>query len=109
MEKKVIQIENIEASELLSRFDKLEGIITSLCTQPQPAVTGNITRREVAQLFGISLVTVNDWTNKGILTAYKIGNKVFYKCVEVENALVRKRGRYVQQSKLKEKIIGRVS
>jgi excisionase family DNA binding protein len=96
----VIQIENIEAGELLTRLDKLEGAITALCTQPQPTATDTatdyITRREVARLFGISLVTVHDWTNKGILTAYKIGNKVFYKRVEVENALVRKGGRYVQ-------------
>ncbi|MDR2824833.1 MAG: helix-turn-helix domain-containing protein [Prevotellaceae bacterium] len=95
-----IFIENLEAGELLTRLEKLEGAITALCTQPQPTatdtVTDYITRREVAQLFGISLVTVHDWTNKGILTAYKIGNKVFYKRVEVENALVRKGGRYVQ-------------
>jgi len=100
MVQKVIQIENLEAGELLTRLEKLENAITALCTQPQPMATDTatdyITRREVARLFGISLVTVHDWTNKGILTAYKIGNKVFYKHVEVENALVRKGGRYVQ-------------
>lgn len=100
MTKNVIQIENIEADELLNRLDKLEGAISALCTQPQPTVpetgTDYITRKEVARLFRVSIVTVHDWTNKGILTAYKIGNKVFYKRCEVESALVQKGGKYVQ-------------
>jgi excisionase family DNA binding protein len=98
--KSIVQIENLEADKLLERLEKLEGAITALCTQQQPmaiaTATDYMARNEVARLFGISLVTVHDWTNKGILTAYKIGNKVFYKRVEVENALVRKGGRYVQ-------------
>ena len=100
MTKKVIQIENIEADDLFNRLDKLEGAISALCVQSQPTVpktgTDYITRKEVARLFKISLVTLHDWTEKGILTAYKIGNKVFYKRVEVESALVQKGGKYVQ-------------
>ncbi|MDO5665137.1 MAG: helix-turn-helix domain-containing protein [Bacteroidia bacterium] len=100
MTKNVIQIENIEATELLTRLDKLEGAISALSNQPQPTTpdtgTDYITRKEVARLFRVSVVTVHDWTNKGILTAYKIGNKVFYKRPEVENALVQKGGKYVR-------------
>jgi excisionase family DNA binding protein len=100
MVKQVIQIENLEAIDLLNRLDKLEGAINALCTQPQPTApdtgTGYITRKEVARLFKVSVVTVHDWTKKGILTAYKIGNKVFFKRCEVENALVQKGGKYVQ-------------
>lgn len=101
MSKTLLQIENIEADELFNRLDKLEGAIYALSNQPQstasgPAQTGYITRREVASLFKISLVTVNDWTQKGILTAYKIGNRVFYKRPEVEASLVQKGGKYVR-------------
>ncbi len=100
MTKSIIQIENIEADELFTRLDKLEGAITALSTQPQPNTpetgTDYITRKEVARIFRVSVVTVHDWTNKGILTAYKIGNKVFYKHHEVEKALVQKGGKYVQ-------------
>jgi excisionase family DNA binding protein len=99
MVKQVIQIENLEAADLLNRLDKLEGVIFALCTQPQPAantVTDYITRKEVARLFKVSVVTVHDWTKKGVLTAYKIGNKVFFKRGEVESALVQKGGKNVQ-------------
>jgi len=95
MTKQIVQIENIEAGELLTRLDKLEGAIYALSTQPQNAAkkaSEYITRREVAQLFKISLVTVHDWTTKGLLIAYKIGNRIFYKQSEVEAALVQKGG-----------------
>lgn len=99
MTKTVLQIESIEATELFTRLDKMESAINALSNQPQSTVqetqTDYITRREVANLFKISLVTVNDWTNKGILTAYKIGNRVYYKRTEVNEALVKKGGKYV--------------
>jgi len=63
MTKQILQIENIEATDLLTRLDKLEGAITALCLQPKPIATETgtdyITRREVAKLFKISLVTVH--------------------------------------------------
>jgi len=99
MTKNVIQIENIEADELINRLDKLEGAITALCSQPQKEAqppTDYITRKEVAKIFKITLTTVNDWTNKGILIAYKVANRVYYKQSEVEAALTQKRGKYVR-------------
>lgn len=101
MTKKVLQIENIEADDLLTRFDKLEDAIYALISQPKDkeqsflGLSEYLSRKEVASLFKISLVTVHDWTQKGILTAYKIGNKVLYKEVDVKQALVQKRGHYV--------------
>jgi len=44
-------------------------------------------------MFAISLVTVNEWRKKGILKAYKIGNRVYFKRNEVEAALVEIKGR----------------
>lgn len=97
MTKTVLQIESIEADELLNRLERIESAITALSYKPQSRATDitqseYITRREVANLFKITLTTVHDWTRKGILQAYKIGNKVFYKRFEVENALVKKGG-----------------
>lgn len=97
MNKTILQIENIEAGEILNRLDRMESAINALNTKPQTAATDTTqseytTRREVAKLFKISLVTVHDWTKKGILQAYKIGNKVYYKRLEVEKALVKKGG-----------------
>jgi len=48
-----------------------------------------ITRNEVREILSISLVTVDKWTKKGILIAYRIGNKKRFKRDEVENALTK--------------------
>lgn len=99
MTKTVLQIESIEATDLITRLDRMESAIAALSetpTTPAPAEStpGYITRREVANLFKITLVTVHDWTRKGLLTAYKIGNRVYYKRTEVEGALTKKGGLY---------------
>jgi len=51
--------------------------------------TNWITRKEVAEILSISLVTVDDWTKRAILTAYRIGNKKRFKRHEVESALTK--------------------
>ena len=92
--KTVVQIESIEASYLFDRLDRIEAAINALSVQPTKTETKPetvyITRRQVAEFFKITLVTVHDWTKKGILTAYKIANRVYYKRVEVERALMKK-------------------
>lgn len=98
MTKTVLQIESIEANDLINRLDRMESAITALSGSPQQTapeiLSGYITRREVAKLFQISLVTVHDWTKKGILQAYKIANRVYYKQSEVESSLTKKGGLY---------------
>lgn len=46
-----------------------------------------LTRYDIAKLFSISLPTVHNWTNQGILKSYQIGGRVYYKSNEVESAL----------------------
>lgn len=50
--------------------------------------TEYLTRREVANLLGVNLTTLNNWTRKGILKSYGIGGRVYYKRNEVENAII---------------------
>ncbi len=47
-----------------------------------------LTVKDVADLFHISIATVNNWRREGILFAYQIGGKVFFKRSEIENSLV---------------------
>ena len=47
-----------------------------------------ITRKETAQLLGISLPTLNEYSKDGIIPAYRIGSRVRYKKNEVLEALV---------------------
>ena len=49
--------------------------------------TAYLSRREVKQMLGINLTTLNNWTKKGILTAYGIGGRIYYKRHEVEEAI----------------------
>jgi hypothetical protein len=46
-----------------------------------------LSRHEVKQMLGINLATLNNWTKKGILTAYGIGGRIYYKRHEVEEAI----------------------
>src|SRR5210317_1109297 len=47
-----------------------------------------LTVKDVADLFQISVATVNNWRREGILIAYQIGGKVFFKRSEIGNSLV---------------------
>lgn len=42
-----------------------------------------ITRKETAQLFKVSLVTIHDWINNGIIKPYKLGNRTYFKYSEL--------------------------
>ena len=42
-----------------------------------------LTRNETKDLLKVSLVTIHQWTNKGILKAYKFGNKTYYSRKEI--------------------------
>ncbi|AEL26099.1 helix-turn-helix domain-containing protein [Cyclobacterium marinum] len=46
-----------------------------------------LTRREMADKLKISLVTLNDWTKRGIIQSYLIGGRVLYKEREIEASL----------------------
>ena len=78
-----IQIQGINAETLLQRFSDLENQIKALQSQPQPPSEKLITRDETAKLLGVSIVTVHNWIKSGILTAYRVGNKVRFKESEV--------------------------
>ena len=71
----------------------LEGVklqLEQLKTHFQPVEpTEYLTRVEVSKLLKIGLSSVHGWTKKGILTAYQIGGRVYYKRSEVETAIVK--------------------
>jgi len=45
--------------------------------------TEYLTRSEVAQLLKVDLSTIHNWTKKGKIKAYGIGNRVYYKRHEI--------------------------
>lgn len=46
-----------------------------------------LTRKETADKLKISLVTLNDWTKRGMIQSYLIGGRVLYKETEIEKSL----------------------
>jgi excisionase family DNA binding protein len=47
-----------------------------------------LTRSEVAEMLKCDLSTVHNWTVKGKLKKYCIGNRTYYKRAEVESAII---------------------
>ena len=48
-----------------------------------------LTRQEVAEMLKIDLSTVHNWTKKGKLNSYGIGNRVYYMRSEVEQSFIK--------------------
>lgn len=46
-----------------------------------------LTRKETAELFHVSLVTINEWQNNGTLKLYKMGNRSYFKYSELLETL----------------------
>jgi excisionase family DNA binding protein len=99
MNKQILQIENISAEnfkkEIISDFtNALKGF-----ANPSQSLDSNIllNRQETADLLGISLVSLWEWTRKDIIPAYRIGNKVRYKKNEVLDSL-KKMNQFKNQS-----------
>ena len=60
-----------------------------LKAEPAPDPDELITRKEAAQYLGLSLPTLHEYTQRGILTAYRIGTRVRYRRGELSNALLK--------------------
>ncbi len=50
--------------------------------------TEYLTRNEVKEMLKIDLSSVHNWTKKGKLKSYGIGNRIYYKREEVEQAII---------------------
>lgn len=90
MQKNATLIHEITYEELLSLFEGLQNQISELKQSFEPkAPTEYLTRNEVAEMLKCDLSTLWNWAKKGKLIPYGIGNRVYYKRSEVENAICR--------------------
>lgn len=85
----LIQVTPTELAELISENVKiqLQELFIELQSKSQNDSTEFLTRKETAELFKVSLVTIHDWSNNGILKAYKLGNRTYFKRTELLEAL----------------------
>ena len=46
-----------------------------------------LTRKETAQILGVSLVTIHAWTKTGLINGYRIGTRIRFKESEIMESL----------------------
>lgn len=52
-----------------------------------PPESEYISRKTTAQILGISLPTLNDWSKRGLIPSYRIASRIRYKKDEVLNSV----------------------
>jgi excisionase family DNA binding protein len=89
-ENNITQVHGITPQQLrdnlLNGFKtELKEIVLNFQPEKQPEY---LTRKEVAVILKVSLVTLTDWNKKGVLKPYRLGNLIRYKRVELDQALI---------------------
>jgi excisionase family DNA binding protein len=78
----------IERTALRSALKTLELFKKELKADP-PQPTEYLTRQELKDLLKVDLSTIHNWTKRGKINAYGIGNRVYFKRSEVDAMLVK--------------------
>ncbi len=86
---KTIQITEVTIDELADKVSdrlllKIEMYLKELA---KPKNNKLLTRKEVAEMLRVSLVTVGVWSKVGILNPIRMGNRIFFKEQEILNTL----------------------
>lgn len=87
---KVTQVFGITPSELKQDIiNDVRAELKTIAQNFQPIKPPEyLTRKEVADILKVSLVTLTDWNKKGILKPYRLGNLIRYKTNEIDQALI---------------------
>lgn len=75
----------LKESILLDVRTELKEIVLNFQPKRQPEY---LTRKEVAKILKVSLVTLSDWNKKGVIKPYRLGNLIRYKTTEIEESLI---------------------
>jgi len=90
MVKHITQIEGISSTEFLNEISELKEALQLLTKNNQTNPSSDfITRQETAEILNVSLSTLLNWRKAGIITAYRIGNKIRYKKSEILDSLTK--------------------
>ena len=87
---KNIMIENASIEELVSEIEEIVRQVIEACElTAQNDSEQVLTRKETSELLQVSLVTLNKWNKLGVLPAYSVGTRVYYKWTDVQNSMKR--------------------
>ena len=77
---------------VLEKLSLIEKELEAIKKNYQPIAPEELmTRHETAAYLKVSLTALWDWNKKGILSSYRIGNRVYYKRSEILGILDRSR------------------
>lgn len=86
-ETQVTQLYGVNPQDLLNPLESIKTLLIELKELLNPTDKW-LSRKDVAEMLGISIGTVHNWTTAGRLKSYGGGRRVYYKSSELENALV---------------------
>ena len=69
--------------------------VDRIIAQPREPQKQFLTRKDVSEILGVSLVTLNDWSKSGIVPSYRLGTRVRYRYSDIQNALQKKGERMI--------------
>jgi excisionase family DNA binding protein len=82
-------IENISYEEILKEFKEIRDQIREIKEKFEPKKpTEYLTRNEVAEMLKCDLSTLWNWQKKGKIIPYGIGNRIYFKRSEIEEAII---------------------
>jgi excisionase family DNA binding protein len=84
----ILQRDHVRAELSTLLDEKFETLLGRITSQQAPQKSDELlTRKDAAKYLGISLTTLWQWTNDGIVTGHRIAARVRYKKSELEQAL----------------------
>ena len=88
---KTIQFVQVSTEELQSLVSNvLESKLNDFKRNFKPIEPNEyLSRSEVAKMLSVNESTIFNWKKRGILSAFQIGGRVFYKRKDVEDAIVK--------------------
>lgn len=79
------ELVNLISESVKTQIQELSNYLKA--SNPQKEEKEFLTRKEVAELFKVSLVTIHEWCNNGVLKHYKVGNRTYFKYSELLETL----------------------
>lgn len=83
----LLQITPVELANLITENVKVHFQEMANGASIEPIPKEIISRKEAADLFKVSLVTIHEWSNNGIIKPYKLGNRTYFKYSELLESL----------------------
>ena len=77
------------SDELKNDIESLKSELAEIKLNLQPKEPDKyLGRKEVAELLNVNISSIHNYTVKGILTAFQLGGKIYYKKADIEAAMI---------------------